>query len=574
MPEAENGPTKIRGQAGKGQATVASLTGQFARNFAYRLVAALCMALALLLAPTGVFAAPHAAIVIDARSGEVLFEENADARLHPASLTKMMTLYITFQELEKGTITLDSLVTVTKHAASQAPSRLGLKPGQKIAVRYLIRAAAIKSANDAAAALGDFIGGNQEDFARRMTRTAKALGMTNTTFKNANGLTMPGHLSSARDMTTLGRHLFYDFPQYYNIFSRRSSDAGLATVNSTNRKFLDAYKGADGIKTGYTVAAGFNLTASAERDGKRLIATIFGANSTAGRNAEMAKLLDRGFQKARRNAPLNPPVAPGATDAMVAEAAPDTDSALPEVEGGAGKTLRVTMAMASSPRPQARPAALSPETVTAAAQAVDGMQDGILGALAEATGTDTLTAQATEVADAAVPAAALAVDGVELASASTDGSDALPSEEALAEAMANLPADALPADTLPDTAQPLPFQIASAASIAPPKRRVPIYDDAANGPAPAEQQEVVSFSTSGDRHWAVTVGSYNSSYEAEKALLKMQLVESATLSASRPKVMQTKKGFEATFVGLTQDQADLACRRLQARSVTCFTIGE
>lgn len=542
-----------------------SLTGQLARTFAFWLV----MALAFVLAPTGLLAAPHAAIVIDARSGEVLYEENADARLHPASLTKMMTLYITFQELEKGSISLDSMVTVTKHAASQPPSRLGLKPGQKIAVRYLIRAAAIKSANDAASALGDFISGNQDDFARRMTRTAKALGMSNTTFKNANGLTASGHLSSARDMNTLGRHLFYDFPQYYNIFSRRSSDAGIATVNNTNRRFLDAYKGADGIKTGYTVAAGFNLTSSAERDGKRLIATIFGATSTANRNAEMTKMLNRAFEKARKNAPFNPPQAPAATDALVAQA----DTALPEVEGGAGKTLRVATAMERSPRPLARPAALAPETLTAAAMAVDQMQDGILGALAEATGTDPMTAQATEVADAAVPAAALAVEGVELASAATDG--ALPTEDALTQAVANLPADALPA-TGTNTGAPedLPFQIASAASVAPPKRRTPIYDDAATGPAPAEQQEVVSFSTSGDRHWGITVGRYNSSYEAEKALLKMQLVESATLNSSLPKVMQKSGGFEATFVGLTQDQADLACRRLQARSITCFTVGE
>lgn len=547
-----------------------SLTGRIARNFAYWLV----MSLAVMLAPAGVLAAPHASIVVDARSGEVLHEENADARLHPASLTKMMTLYITFQELERGSISLDSMVTVTKNAASQPPSRLGLKPGQKIAVRYLIRAAAIKSANDAASALGDFIGGNQDDFARRMTRTAKALGMTNTTFKNANGLTSPGHLSSARDMNTLGRHLFYDFPQYYNIFSRRSSDAGIATVNNTNRRFLDAYKGADGIKTGYTVAAGFNLTASAERDGKRLIATIFGATSTANRNAEMTKMLNKAFDKARKNAPFNPPQAPGATDALVAQA----DTALPEVEGGAGKTLRVVTEMRTSLRPQARPAAPAPEALTAAAEAVDQMQDGILGALAEATGTELMAEQASEVADATVPAAALAVDGVELASADTG--EALPSEEALAQAVANLPADALPADpaaanTAAKAPEELHFQIASAAAaVAPPKRRTPIYDDAATGPAPAEQQEVVSFSTSGDRHWAITVGRYNSSYEAEKALLKMQLVESATLNSSLPKVMQKSGGFEATFVGLTQDQADLACRRLQARSVTCFTIGE
>ncbi|RYI26415.1 MAG: D-alanyl-D-alanine carboxypeptidase [Acetobacteraceae bacterium] len=219
-------------------------------------------------------AAPFAAIVMDGRTGEVLYEKNADARLHPASLTKMMTLYIVFQEIEAGRLSLDTKVTVTKYAASQPPSRLGLKPGQKIAVRYLIRAAAIKSANDAAAALGDHIGGDHATFAKRMTRTARQLGMDNTTFKNANGLTAEGHLSTARDMNNLGRHLFYDFPQYYHIFSRRTADAGIAQVANTNTRFLDSYEGADGIKTGYTRPAGLTYVGSVNRKGFRVIDSI------------------------------------------------------------------------------------------------------------------------------------------------------------------------------------------------------------------------------------------------------------------------------------------------------------
>ena len=186
------------------------------------------MLLVAIFAPLAAMAAPYAAMVMDMRTGEVLYSRNADTPLYPASLTKMMTLYITFQAVEHGEFGLDSLVTVTKHAASQPPSRLGLRPGQKIAVRYLIRAAAIKSANDAAAALGDYIGGDEAGFAARMNRTARQLGMTNTHFVNANGLTRKGHLSSAHDMTILGRHLFFDFPQYYNIFSRTSSDAKVA----------------------------------------------------------------------------------------------------------------------------------------------------------------------------------------------------------------------------------------------------------------------------------------------------------------------------------------------------------
>ncbi|MEO0677293.1 MAG: serine hydrolase, partial [Pseudomonadota bacterium] len=149
-------------------------------------------------------AAPYAAMVIDARSGEVLHSRNADTRLHPASLTKMMTLYIAFQAVERGEISLDTMVTISSKAAAEPPSKLGLRPGQKIKLRYLIRASAVRSANDAATAIGEALSGSEAAFARRMNRTAKAMGMTRTTFKNAHGLTESGHMSTARDMTLLG----------------------------------------------------------------------------------------------------------------------------------------------------------------------------------------------------------------------------------------------------------------------------------------------------------------------------------------------------------------------------------
>ncbi|MCZ8334595.1 MAG: serine hydrolase [Rhodobacteraceae bacterium] len=551
---------------------MASLIGHLARLFSFWLIAGL----ASLLASAPGFAAPYAAIVIDARTGEILYSENAEARLHPASLTKMMTLYIAFEEIQRGNISLDTMVTVSKHAAAQPPSRLGLRAGQKISLRNLIRAAAIKSANDAAAAIGDAISGNEADFARRMTRTAKALGMKNTTFKNAHGLTAQGHLSTAMDMTILGRHLFYDFPQYYNLFSRRSVDAGLATVNNTNRRFLDAYEGADGIKTGYTVAAGFNLTASAERGGKRLIATVFGGKSTADRNAKMMKLLDVGFGKAPRNAPVNPPAPPayqGGDDMLVA----DTD--LPEVADGAGKTVRASMQITTSPRPLARPGSAAPaqppETVVATAEAVNAMQDGIEGALAAALSGEAAPAETPET---------LGVDAVELASAGTAAPDPAPAAgaatEATTEALAALAPEARPETAAPAQPEIIPFQVVSASgavlsSPRPAKRSAPIYDDVA-APAPSAQAEpevVISVSTSGDRHWGVNVGRFGSSFEAERALLRTQLVETATLGTSLRKVMPRSGGFEATFVGLTQDQADLACRRLQARAIQCFTMG-
>jgi D-alanyl-D-alanine carboxypeptidase len=538
------------------------LLGQYVRNFVMLVAFALVAACS---GPQESRAAPFAAYVMDARTGKTLYSENADTRLHPASLTKMMTLYITFQEIERGNLSLDTMVTVSKNAASQPPSRLGLKAGQKIQLRYLIRAAAVKSANDAAAAIGDHISGNKEKFAARMTKTAKSLGMSNTTFKNANGLTAKGHLSTAHDMSTLGRHLFYDFPQYYNIFSRRSTDAGMAEVANTNRRFLDAYKGADGIKTGYTDAAGFNLTASAERNGVRIIATVFGGKSTANRNAKMAELLDLGFAKAPSNAKEAPPDAPVAVadEELLADAGTDDD--LPEVEGGAGKTLRVMMAVTTSPRPARRPAVAAATEV-----AVAEMADDIAGALAEATdatAADGLDAQAVALASAE---SALLPEGTELAnlSASLDPAAASP----LDEAPASEAPGALTISAAPAAAQPVQLLAVSPK----PKRKAPIYDEmqiAAAEPVPTEAEVVTRISTSGGRHWGVNVGRFNTRAEAERALLKTQLAESATLGGGLRKIIEKSGAYDANFMGLGQEEADLACRRLQARAVQCFTMG-
>jgi len=288
--------------------------------------------------------APYAAMVMDNRTGEVLHSRNADTRLHPASLTKMMTLYVVFDAVERGEISLDTVVTISGKAASEEPSKLGLKRGQRIKLRYLIRAAAVRSANDAATALAEAVSGSEAEFARRMNWTAKALGMNKTNFRNAHGLTEAGHLSTARDMTILGRHLFYDHPDYYNIFKRRSTHAGIREVRNTNRKFLNAYRGADGIKTGYTRAAGFNLVASASRSQTRIIATVFGGQSVAQRNAKMAELLDLGFRRAPAQARERRPARPD-------------HSFMP-----AGKIKRTNLAVARSPFPVPRPTAAGGET--------------------------------------------------------------------------------------------------------------------------------------------------------------------------------------------------------------------
>ena len=257
------------------------------------------------------FAAPqYASVIMDNRSGEILRSRNADTRLHPASLTKMMTLYIAFEAIKKGEITAETIVIVSKKAASEPPSRMGLRTGQKIKLKYLIRAAAIMSANDAATAIGEAISGSEAAFSRRMNKTAKALGMSRTTFKNCHGLTEVGHLSTANDMTKLGRNLFYHYNDYYHLFSRRTHTAGQRRVKHTNTRFLNTYAGADGIKTGYTRKAGFNLVASAERKNKRIIVTVFGGKSTASRNKEVKRQLDIGFDRAREKVTLVKPSYP------------------------------------------------------------------------------------------------------------------------------------------------------------------------------------------------------------------------------------------------------------------------
>lgn len=320
-------------------------------------------------------AAPFAAYVMDGRTGQTLYAQNADTPLHPASLTKMMTLYLAFAAIEQGRVRLDSKFTVSSHAASMPPSKLGLRPGQQIELRYLIRAAAVKSANDAATVIGENLAGSEPAFAAQMTSTARALGMRSSKFRNANGLSVDGHYSSAHDMTILGRHLFYDFPQYYSIFSRRSADAGIAKVSSTNARFLDNYEGADGIKTGYTRAAGFNLTASAQRGNKRIIATVMGGTSTGQRNQVMAQMLDVGFgRSAARVAEVRPTaVIPQPERVRRAKVAPVVALASPvqsAVPGPARRTRTVAAAAPARAAVAPAPAATSPDLSAALREAM------------------------------------------------------------------------------------------------------------------------------------------------------------------------------------------------------------
>ncbi|MEE8272302.1 MAG: D-alanyl-D-alanine carboxypeptidase family protein [Alphaproteobacteria bacterium] len=255
----------------------------------------------------------YAAFVIDAASGEVFAQSNPDRPLYPASLTKMMTLYLTFEALDGGELTLGQRVGISRNAAGQAPSRLGLAPGSTIRVEDAIYSLVTKSANDIATALAETIGGDEVRFARQMTERAHELGMANTTFRNASGLPDRSQVSTARDMARLAQALIQDFPRYYHYFDVERWRYGSRTYRNHNR-LLGQYEGMDGLKTGYIRASGFNLAASARRGQLRLIAVVFGGRSADRRNRAVAGLLDEAFESERgrhliaHGAPFYPPL--------------------------------------------------------------------------------------------------------------------------------------------------------------------------------------------------------------------------------------------------------------------------
>ncbi len=255
--------------------------------------------LALFFAQASPVQARYAAIVIDADSGRVLHAVNPDTKKYPASLTKMMTLYLVFEALESGRLKLDQPLSVSRRAEGMSPSKLGLKRGETISVESVILALVTKSANDAAVVVAEELGGTEINFAKMMTAKARDLGMRHTTFRNASGLPNRGQLSTARDMAKLAGSLIKDFPKHYAYFSRdKYSFRGRAYKNHNN--LLRSYEGTDGVKTGYIRASGFNLAASVTRDNHRLIGVVFGGKSAKSRDKHMTVLLEREFEKLAR----------------------------------------------------------------------------------------------------------------------------------------------------------------------------------------------------------------------------------------------------------------------------------
>lgn len=236
----------------------------------------------------------YASLILDADTGLIVHQQNANNPVYPASLTKMMTLLMVFDALQRGKLSLNDKVVISKHAASMVPSKLDLKPGTSIRVEDAIYALVTKSANDVAVALGEHIGQSESNFAQMMTRKARSLGMSRTRFRNASGLYDEYQVTTARDMGKLAYVLITKYPQYYPYFSKRQFTY-LGKTHRNHNRMMETYRGMDGLKTGYIRQSGFNLVASAKRDGRRLVGVVFGGRNAATRNKQMEQLLNDGF---------------------------------------------------------------------------------------------------------------------------------------------------------------------------------------------------------------------------------------------------------------------------------------
>ena len=326
-------------------------------------------------------AAPYSDIVVDASSGNVLHSTNPDARRHPASLTKIMTLYLLFEQLEAGKLKLDTALKVSEEAAGQSPTKLGLKAGTTISVEDAIKGMVTRSANDAAVVVAEAIAGDEDDFAQLMTRKARSLGMSRTVYKNASGLPDDDQVTSARDQALLGRAVQERFPHYYKYFSLRSFTFRGQWIGNHNR-LLGRVEGVDGIKTGYIRSSGFNLVSSTRRGNRHIVAVVMGGSSASSRDARMRELINDNIGSAsnKRSAPM---VAAVETPAGKVEPTPPAKpapkvAAKPEPKPDAKAKPEQRFAVASATSMPARlPSAAAPAAGSSAPEAVAGSTEPI-----------------------------------------------------------------------------------------------------------------------------------------------------------------------------------------------------
>ncbi|MCX5515247.1 hypothetical protein C3941_12880 [Kaistia algarum] len=492
-------------------------------------------------AATAAQAAPQSAIVVDAKTGKVLYSSDPDGLRHPASLTKMMTLFMLFGALDSGKLTLDSQLRVSVFASRQSPTKLGLKPGSTVSVRDAMLGLITRSANDAAVVIAENLAGSEAAFANRMTVTARAIGMSRTTFRNASGLPNPNQWTTARDMATLGRALQARYPTYYRYFSTKAFVYRGQTIGNHN-KLLGRVEGVDGIKTGYTRASGFNLVSSVKRDNRYIVASVMGGASGASRDRQMMGLIAKYMPVAYAG--------PAKGDSLIAKLMQKKSAPEPEI------------AAAPAPAPAPAPAAVeAPDVIETASLAPAPRTRPVPQARAVQTQNAIPSDDMAEISEPAPEALALA----SAAPAASDGPRMVFQQGPSGK----------------QVAQPVTMT-ASVAGI----------DNAAQNDATEEGEEGKTIAQ-GDTEdpapasaarvsapgWKVQIAAAPTEDGARSLLDKARSKGGKMLASASPAVESVAKGgdtfYRARFTGFaSKDKARAACDYLKKRDVSCLAIAD
>jgi len=461
------------------------------------------------------------AIVVDANSGRTLYSADENGLRHPASITKVMTLYLLFEQLDSGAMTLRTQIPISQHAASQEPSKLGLAPGDSISVDDAIKAVVTRSANDIAVAIAEAVGQSESNFADMMTRKAHALGMTNTLYRNASGLPNDEQVTTARDLTILGRSLEERFPRYFRYFSTAQFDFDGEIIGNHNH-LLGRIDGVDGIKTGYTRASGFNLLTSVHRDGRSLLAVVMGGRSAGARDRIMANLIGDHIAEAST----------AHTATAVADAS-SVETAQPRDEAVVTPPARARQAFVAEAKF---------ERVSAATRAANAAGEGDDGAGDEEIAAPQPMVRAPESAPrAAQPTAA------DLGMLKSPAKSSTKTQARLA---------------------------AAGALVMPPLGRPENSADDEPRPGRASQPDEDSDGL-GPRGWMIQIGAPDNLAKANALLSRARERNRSTLASAKPLTEKVRKGdatlYRARFAGLDSASAEAACRSLKRTGFSCFT---
>jgi D-alanyl-D-alanine carboxypeptidase len=530
-------------------------------------------------APAESYQPSYSSIVVDINSGEVMQASNADAPRHPASLTKIMTLYLLFERLEQGKIKLQTDLPVSAHAAVQAPSKLGLKTGETIRVETAIRAIVTKSANDVAVIVAEALGDDEPNFAKLMTAKARALGMSQTTYRNASGLPDEDQITTARDQAVLGRAIQDRFPNYYHYFATRTFDYRGKSIRNHNH-LLGVVDGVDGIKTGYIRDSGFNIVTSIRRANRHLVAVVFGGRSADARDARVRSLIENNINIAsiKRTAP---PLLEGVETAQLRK---DTKEPKDEDRTGSAR-VRVASVAPSVPEGPApgstdpiKPTAVKtvivhPATIyTASLTPLPSDNRQLLPApvVSNPASVTTLSTVRSEPPLAPAPVAPLAVP---------PSSAATPAPPPAAAAWPSSAKPSVPTvrnETAPATqsaAVPPPAPPAVAPPVAQPRSPAKVGALGNDAPALASPAEPVTKQRTG---WLIQVGALPDETEAKQRLEDARSKAKTLLGKADPFTERTEKGdkvlYRARFAGLEKNQAEAACKHLKRSDIPCMLL--